>query len=140
MQLRELTELRGEKLKPSDLATPQVVQLLLAQQMRSLADLKAARAETVDLREGLQQITNDHTQLKVKLAKSTERQKVLVLEIPIGFLSGFAINMLTTSKFVDPVGWVLLILSIVMLLMLFASQRIRMLFDKKESGNGVKED
>src|ERR1051326_256962 len=131
MQLRDLTDLTGEKLTTADLATPQIVQLLLAQQMRSLADLKAAKAEATELRQSITQVTNENTQLRVDLAASTERRKVLLLEIPIGFLSGFAINMLTASKFTDPVGWILLMLSVVMLFMLINVSRIRESLSKK---------
>lgn len=136
IQLRELSDLVGEKLTPADLATPQIVQLILTQQMRNLSDLKAAKLEITELRETIGLQSGDHAELRIKLAASTERQRVLVLEIPIGFLSGFAISILTTSKFADPVGWILLVLSLAMLLLLLRVPKVPQLFAKKEDKHG----
>ena len=117
IQLRSLGDMVTAKLTPDNLAKPEIVQLIIERHMITLTDLKNVKSEVTELRGSVKQLTEERESLRIDLAKSEQRQSILWLEIPVGFLSGFAINMLTTN-FASGLGWALLVVSLVMLLFL----------------------
>jgi|ERR1051325_1470802 F0F1-type ATP synthase assembly protein I len=133
IQLRALGDMVTGKLTLDDLAKPEIVQLIIERHVISLTDLKTVKSEVAELRTTVTQLTEEREKLRIDLAKSEQRQSILLLEIPIGVLSGFAINMLTTN-FASGLGWALLIISLIMLLFLrFPQLRASI---RKENKNG----
>jgi hypothetical protein len=117
VQLRALGEIASKKLNPTDLATPELVQQILERQFLILAELKLRKDELVKARSENDYLRVERENLRIALAKSEQRESVLWLEIPIGIMSGFAINLLTNDP-KNATGWVLLILCTIMLLYL----------------------
>jgi len=117
VQLRALDEIASKKLNPTDLATPELVQQILERQYLILAELKLRKDELVKARAENDYLRGERESLRIALAKSEQRTAVLWLEIPIGIMSGFAINLLTNDP-KNSTGWVLLILCAIMLLYL----------------------
>lgn len=117
LQMRILETVGGDNLTASDLANPQVVQILVNNQRVSLTQLKAAQAETEQLRVEIDQLRIDRENLRIRIATIESHSNAAWLEIPISILSGFAINMLT-SDVKDGLGWFLLIISMLMLIYL----------------------
>ena len=123
MQLRTLSDFTtGPPLSLNDLAKPETVQLMITQQMITLTELRSAKADAVELRRQIKQLTDDRERLRIDLAKSKERRSILWLEVPMGVLFGFATKMLTTNS-ADGTGWVLLVVSLAMLVILRTSPR-----------------
>lgn len=137
IQLRALGDMVAGKLTLDDLAKPEIVQLILERHVVSLTDLKTAKSEIVELQAIVKQLTDEREKLRINLAKSEQRQSILLLEIPIGILSGFAINMLT-AKPTDGLGWALLIMSLIMLLFLRFPQLRESI--RKENKDGEQKD
>jgi hypothetical protein len=117
VQIKAVEEIVKERLRIADLTSPEVVQVILQREMVSLTDLKASKKEISELRKSNSELLSDRENLRIELAKSGQRESVSWIEIPIGVLSGFAINILT-GNFRDGLGWVLLIMSLVILLFL----------------------
>jgi hypothetical protein len=130
IQLQALKESITKRLKPEDLTRPEVVQLILEREIVTLTELKTYKDDNMGL---LEQREN----LRIELAKSEQREVITWIEVPISFLGGFAINLLT-DNLRSGLGWILLVLSISILLILrlphIASLR------RKDSKDGHKKD
>jgi hypothetical protein len=113
-QLRALTDMASAKLTLADFAKPEIAQLMIERHLFTLTDLKSVKGEVTGLREAVQKLGEEREQLRISLAEAKQRQSFLWLEIPLGVFSGFAINMLT-KDFSDGFGWVVLIISLIML-------------------------
>ncbi|HEU0143162.1 MAG TPA: hypothetical protein VFQ47_00095 [Nitrososphaera sp.] len=137
IQLRSLGDMVAGKLTLDDLAKPEVVQIILERHMITLTDLKNIKGEVGELRDTVKHLTEDREKLRIDLAKAEQRQTILWLEIPISFLSGFAINMLTTNPAIG-IGWALLIISLIMLVFLRIPQLLESI--RKENKNGEQKD
>lgn len=117
LQLQSVNSVTTQELSLEDFSKPEVVAMLIERQKFTLTELKATQGNLIKTQADLELSKTEISNLKVKLAKSDQRRTNLWLEIPVSFLSGFAINMLTTN-FSNGVGWFLLVLSLVMLLFL----------------------
>lgn len=117
LQLESLRVIVSGELTLNDLAKPGMVQLILERHRISLTDLKSVKGELVELRHEVTRLNEEREELRIDLATSKQRQSILWLEIPLSFLSAFAINMLTASP-VNSLGWPLLAVSLIMLLFL----------------------
>jgi hypothetical protein len=117
VQLKTLDSLGLESLKLTDLAKPQVVQLLIQQQLVLLTEVKAHKNDLTKLRDDNMKLRDDREEIRIKLAQSHEHENLSWIEIPISFLGGFAINILATDP-KNGLGWTLLILSLCMLVFL----------------------
>jgi len=123
MQLRSLSDFAaGPPLTLRDLAKPETVQLMITQQMITLTELRSVKGEAGNLRNDIKQLTDERENLRIDLAKSKERRSILWLEVPMSVLIGFATKMLTMNP-ADGVGWVMLIVSLVMLVLLRTAPR-----------------
>ncbi len=117
VQLKTLDGLGLEGLKLTDLAKPQVVQILIQQQVVLLTEVKAYKNDLAKLRDDNTKLRDDREGTRIELAQSRERENLSWTEIPISFLGGFAINMLTADP-KNGLGWALLILSLCILVFL----------------------
>ncbi|MET0648637.1 MAG: hypothetical protein ABW208_18655 [Pyrinomonadaceae bacterium] len=125
IQLKQLGEVLTDSLTLDDLASPEKVQLLLQRELVHLTEIKAFKGELAALRGANTSLIEERENLRIQLAKVGQREALSWIEIPISILSGFAINMLT-SDFKNGLGWVLLLLSLLMLLFLRLPQIIAM--------------
>lgn len=114
LQFLALDQISTKELQPTDLSTPEVVQLLVHNHRVTLAQLNVSENKVANLQ-------NENTQLKVDIAKHEGIMNSSWLEIPISMLSGFAINMLAADS-QNGVGWFLLIMSLFMLIGLRSHQ------------------
>lgn len=117
IQLRSLEEAMTEKLNVTDLASPQMVQMILQREVVMLTEMRGLKAEVNRLQGTNGRLMQDRENLRIDLATAGQRESTSWIEIPISILAGFAINMLT-ADFKSGLGWALLILSIVVLLFL----------------------
>lgn len=133
LQIRDLDKMLGEdSLSAADIAKrPEAVQLILRQQAVQLAEIRSLKSESSDLRLTINALRDERENLRINLAALRERHSASVMEVPVSIASGFAINMLT-SNFGDPVGWLLLLMSLSLLGLLRKTQ-IGAMFSRKES-------
>lgn len=115
VQLEAYGNMQKEDFGLDDLSSPQVVNLLIQQQIFNLYKLKALEKDAEKLRENNSLLQNERENLRVKLAESWTSSGVEFAEILISFLGGFAINILT-NDWKDGLGWVLFLLSLFILL------------------------
>ncbi|HEU4510629.1 MAG TPA: hypothetical protein VFR78_20530 [Pyrinomonadaceae bacterium] len=111
-----LTSGASTSLTPSDLAKPEIVLLLLSQHEVTLTEIKTHKADNSRLQDEIRNLIAEREQLRIDLAKAKERRSILLLEVPMSILIGFATKMLTVNP-LDGIGWVLLLIGLVMLLM-----------------------
>lgn len=137
VQLKALGEALTGRLKPTDLATPEIVQLILERELVHLTELKALKGEISELRKENAARLEDRENLRIELAKVGQRENLSWIEIPISILSGFAINILT-NDYKNGLGWVLLVMTVLILLFLRLPQIIAV--TKKEKGDGQEKD
>jgi len=119
MQIRELDKmLDTQQLSVTNLAkNPQAIQLVLRQQALLLYELRQNKTTLLDAKVTADKLRDERESLRISLAQLTEHEKVSVIEIPISIASGFAINILTTKP-TDLVGWLLLVITFILLLFL----------------------
>jgi len=122
LQMEAWRSIDTKDLKPSDLANPVVIQLLVQSLQVALARLKRAEADVESLRSKDSELRSSREKLRVDVARSKGRGNLVLLEIPIAILGGFAINMLTSSSPNTTIGGFLLGMSVVMLGILRASE------------------
>lgn len=120
LELEALGSIGVDGMDIKELASPETVRFLFHNQRVAHARLKLSEKQLTSLQNENVNLKRDRESLRIRVAKRYERDKITWLEIPISILSGFSINMLTI-KFSDGVGWVLLIISIIMLLFLRGS-------------------
>lgn len=137
LQLMALRETSDKNLNPADLATPEMVHFILQREVVHLTELKAQKTEIADLRNANSRLKGDRESLRIAVAQSGERETFSWIEIPVSILSGFAINKLTSDP-KDGFGWVLLIMTIIILLFLRLPQlrQLRTLAKKEDEENG----
>jgi len=128
-QLKSIGQM-GIDLDAGDLASPEMTKFLLQNHRTSLLQYREAKKEVEKLREEKDDLVSLRESLNVKLARKEAYEEITWLEIPVSILSGFAINMLVTD-IKDGFGWLLIVLSIVMLFLV----RLRSI----EGGNNVKD-
>lgn len=117
LELENLGKLGSNSLRPEDLTKPEVVTFLVQSQRIALFKLKKSEKELEELKKVNFNLNNVRENLRIKIAKHTEWAKISWMEIPISFLGGFSINRLTMSTS-DSLGWVLLVLSLAILLII----------------------
>jgi hypothetical protein len=117
MQLSAWEQIDVGKLQASDLCSPEAVQLLIHIQRVTLTQLKSTKASETRLAQEKGQLQEDREDLRVEVATLQSSIRTTWLEIPMSMLSGFAINILSASP-KDGVGWVILVLSLLMLVAL----------------------
>ena len=131
LELEIFGDLSNNQLNLTELAKPETVRFLLHNQRIAIAKLKLAEKEKVALELKNTNLLEDRENLRIKLARREERRKITWFEIPTSVLSGFAINMLT-KNFSDGIGWILLILSLIMLSFLRVNDIIQKSNSKEE--------
>lgn len=118
-QMESLSNLRGGDLTIKDISKPETVSILIERHFVTLTELKSVKSEVIDLKSQVNILREERTNLKVDLARSGERETILWLEIPLSFLGGFAINLITGKEPESiKIGWFLLIVSLLMLVFL----------------------
>jgi hypothetical protein len=119
LQLKRIESVDLSSPSVDDWAKPEMVAVLLERHHLTLTDLKQLKGANAELETRFATANDQITELRINLARAQERQNIFWLEIPLGALLGFAINMLTQD---DPplLGWFLLAISIVMLLFIRA--------------------
>lgn len=120
MQINMFGTVDAANLTLKELAKPEVVAILISNQRFTLHDLKAAQKTTERLRNENAQLRESREELRVETARLREKANVAFLDVPIGILTGFAINILTGRPH-DPRGWLMLVIGILMLIVLRAS-------------------
>ena len=120
IELQAWENIGVEKMDISELAKPEVVQLLVHSLRMNLSKLKASENEIRNLRNDNTNLREERENLKIKIAKFQERIKSTWLQIPISLLGGFALNILV-KDFKDGIGWILLIFCFIMLVFLRGS-------------------
>lgn len=121
IQITAWEQINLEKLHPSDLCSPEAVQLLIHIQRVTLAQLKSSKGSEARLALEKSQLQEEREDLRVEVARVQSRAHIGWLEIPISVLTGFAINMLSANP-KDGVGWFMLIMGLVMLVFLRGGQ------------------
>ncbi|MGQ9627324.1 MAG: hypothetical protein ACUVV0_10535 [Anaerolineae bacterium] len=116
-QLKALDRLGLEEPKLDDLCNPTAVNLLIQQRRVNLMELMELKHEQSRLLIANEKLRDDRENLRIELARSQERQSISWLEILVGIISGFSINLLTMD-WKNSMGWFLLLISTVMLLYL----------------------
>ena len=96
------------------LAKPETLQVIIQQNLYNLAQLKEHKNRVARLTEENLDLRQDREDLRVRAARTEEQSNLQWFEIPASLLSGFSINMLTANG-KDMVGWVLLIVSLVLI-------------------------
>ena len=115
----------------SDLSKPETVRFLIHSQRIALSKLKLADNQIKELQFKNENLIEDREALRIAVAKKQERHKVTLLDIPISILSGFSINMLT-NDISNGVGWILFIISLLMLIFLRGADILK-ISDKKSN-------
>lgn len=106
--------LEKKNLKLADLTTPEHVHLILEREKVHLTQLKENRAEITELRNAVTRLRRQREELRIDLAKSGQRERYSWIEIPLGMVSGFAINILTSDP-KSTLGWFLLLISLLII-------------------------
>jgi len=107
----------GVELTYEQLCTPEAVRLLIHNQRVTLSQLKKAEGDLTAERERLEVIRKERETLKVEVAKLESTRSLTLVEIPVGMISGFAINLVLIETF-RTIGIVLLIISLAIFLMI----------------------
>ena len=118
-RLKDTSNMLGDsELSVENLANnPEAIRLILKQQYLQLVELKASQESVAGLTKKLEKVAAEREAFHIELASANEYSRLSLIEIPIGILSGIAINMLTTD-WANLQGWALLLLSVVMLILL----------------------
>jgi len=122
LQMDGLRGIDTNSLKAFDLATPVAAVLLVRAEHVALARLKKAETEVGALRGELSQLGASKENLRVDLARVQTKGSLVLLEIPLGFLGGFAVNLLTAAPQDHALGAALLGMALLMLGILRASE------------------
>lgn len=122
-QIQALDKLLREKeLSFDSLAkNPETIQLLLQQQSIQLLEHKSLKYELSQFRNESESLKKERENLRIEVAVFKERENGTLLEIPISIVSGFAINLLSVNTS-NGTGWLLLILSLILLMFIRKSQ------------------
>ena len=97
MQLKTLNQVVKESLRLEELATPPIVQIILERELVLLTELKTLKNKINEVQDANLNLISERENLRIGLAKSEQRESISWIEIPIGILSGFAINMLSNN-------------------------------------------
>lgn len=103
-QLKALDRLGLEEPKLDDLCNPTAVNLLIQQRRVNLMELMELKREQSRLLFANKKLRDDRENLRIELARSQERQSISWLEILVGIISGFSINLLTMD-WKNSMGW-----------------------------------
>ncbi len=136
-QLQSIDELLGlTSHSLDDYAKPEMAAILLDRHRLTLVELMTAKARNHDLETSVNQLRTALDRRTIDLAIATERNSNLWMEIPIGILSGFAINLLTGEH--PPIfAWVVLIICVVVLIYIRYSSIVSLLQkSSREDQNG----
>lgn len=136
IQIKNLLEYQAN-LNIKELATPEMVQMILQREFITLAELKTIKSNMNQMTVGNNALREEKEELRIELAKSQQREGITWIEIPVSILSGFSINMLT-DNFSNGTGWFLLIVSLFILFIL-RLDALSGLF-RKDSKNAIKEN
>jgi hypothetical protein len=120
----EIAVLEGmglDGLQVSDTEDPRFVKFLAWNYRMTLSRLRSSEARLVDATEENRELAQQQEDLRIELARLSERVKGSLLEIPISMLSGFAANMILIDTMKTP-GWVMLVVSLVLLAFLRSSE------------------
>lgn len=114
-EMRLLEKLGSEGVNIEDLSNPAVAQFLIHNYKVNLIELKQAQGANEYLQNDNSALRNEREELRIKVAILESRMNSNWLEIPVSIISGFSINLLTNNPG-DEMGWVLLIISLIILL------------------------
>lgn len=112
-------------------ASPVVIKLLISNQQLTLARLR--KAENL-----IETLRDDKENLRVDLARSESKSSIILVEIPVGFMGGIGVNMLTSSPANPIIGGLLIgCASLILLVLRFgdvtaACQRMRAAISKEK--------
>jgi hypothetical protein len=126
IQMTALGQINLENLQASDLCTPEAVGLLVHIQRVTLAQLKSSKTSESRLALDKDKLQEEKGDLRVQIAKLQSNVHASWLEIPISLLTGFAINMLSSSpaNTDKTVGWFMLVVGLFMLAFLRGGRAI----------------
>lgn len=114
IQMTALGQINLDTLQAADLCTPEAVGLLIHIQRVTVAQLKSSKSSEIRLARENDQLREEKGDLLVEIAKLQSGVHAGWLEIPISLLTGFAINMLSSSP-TNSVGWFMLTVGLLML-------------------------
>lgn len=138
VQLEHLGNFHPEMLSADDLSSPELVTLIIASWRVSLHEVKVLKNQNQDLRAKLENAYEEKADLRVELAKtqsdSENKSRTGWIEIPVSFISGFAINVLSSNPS-NGVGWFMLLMSLLILLALRMGDIKSMLISKVAEGD-----
>ena len=136
VQLESLSPLANGEITIDDLCTPTSVRLLVEQRFVNLVQLRSLSEDFARLNVENRALTDQCSELRVKAAKSTERDLMSWIEIPVSALLGFA-----TSMALDPTtrgeGFTIVVIAMVVLLFVRMSHIVDLakLVSRKEPVN-----
>ena len=132
-QLQALQEAGADTLAKEDLADPAGGRVLQWLFVTTLTQHTALKKELAFVRQENSQLRDDREGLRTKIATLQERLHASLLEIPIGVLTGFSINMLTSEP-KNNLAWCMLVVSVLSLILLRARDRLPILGDLSRKG------
>lgn len=122
-QMRTFSGLEAEGFKIEDLTNPTSVKLLLSLRSLNLTELKAKDSELETLRGKVSELSREREDLRIRNAIIQERQKTSWAEILVSIVSGYSINLIATKPN-DATGWLSLIVSVAILVVLRTSEAL----------------
>ena len=117
VQLEAVGRLTGGDLELEELCNTTAVRLLLEQRLVNLVQMKSYENELAELRRENRELIDSRNDLRVEVATSHERDVVSWIEIPVSAMLGFGANLILANNR-DYVGWVLLVVTVIILLLL----------------------
>lgn len=119
----DLAQFNISNLTPEELATPEIIQIFLVQQREAISRQKQLE-EKLDIREKkIEELAKENESLKIKVAQTHGQDKFSWIEVPISWLGGYAINLLTDGT-ETILGMVIIGICLLILLFLRGSQII----------------
>lgn len=120
LQLDAVGRLTDGELELEELCNPTAVRLLMEERLVNLVQLKSYEKLLLELRRENSNLIDSRNELRVDVARGSERDVVSWIEIPVSALLGFATSMVLDEA-TRSIGVVLVVMAAVILLFLRTS-------------------